>query len=775
MRRVGAARVARGAVALAVIAATLAIVGTDRAEAADGYTLESTASYVFDPTTASVSVAATYRMTNTIPDRNVGGGRVEFSYFDGLRVPIDAPADGLTELVVLVDGEPADIEQVETEGITVLDVDFPFRLRYRRTAEVSVAYRLLGAPPRTDGSFVRVNPAYASFPVYVYADDGAGDVRVDVPADWTTDYVGGEFDDVATAGDRRVFTADDIADVADFGVLFTARLDDALGSTPITVGESRFEIRAWPGDVEWQAFAERHITDGVPSLERLVGTPWPESNETDVIQASTPYLRGYAGYYFADTDVIEVGEELDAHTILHELSHAWFNDAAISERWISEGLADEIGARAAAELGSELPTPTDYDDPDSAPSDVEPFALNDWDDFDNALDDAAEYYGYRTSFVVMRALGDELGTDAMAELAAAVIAGERAYGNEADAAGVAEPIDDGDPVDWREFLDLAEQIGESTALAATYRELVVAPDDADELDRRAETLEQYGGLAQRGGAWAPPEAVRAAMADWQWPVAEQRIAEADAALDARDELATVLAPIGLEPAATTEAEYQAATDLAAIEGEIDNQRLAAARIVDARDDLTARLDAAGFDVPPLTQEAYDAEPLQTALDTETLARQAAEALDSSQDLAAALARHDLSVPALPATAFAESPEALLGELDGQLDAANTVAAAFDDRDDADSILARIGGVGSDVDSRLDAAADALARGDQPAAIDAANSASATIDGVSERGLVRLAVAALVLLLGLAGAAAWRRRAARNHAAPVPEPEQPTAV
>jgi hypothetical protein len=758
MLGVGAGTAARRAVAIAitaVVTSVMLVVGARPVAAADGYSLESASRYVVDPVGGSVRVEVTYRMTNTTPDRSLGNGRVEFYFFDGLRVPVDAPADGLVDLVVLLDGEPADVAQVDDDGVAVLDVDFPYRPRYRRTATVTVSYRLLGAGPRTEASFVRVNPAYISFPVHVYADDGAGDVRVEVPADWTTDYVGGDFDQVRRDGDLRVLIAEDIADTTEFGVLFTARLDDELVSTPLTVGGSRFEIRSWPGDGEWLSFAERHIGDGVPALERLVGTPWPEDAETDVIEASTPYLRGYAGYYYADTDVIEVGEDLDAHTILHELSHAWFNDAAVAERWISEGLADEIGARAVADLGGELPGPDEYDDREHPIVDVEPFPLNEWDRFDNALDDTSEYYGYRTSFEVMRALGDELGERRMTELVAALIAGERAYGDEPG--GSVEAVLDGDPVDWQEFLDLAEQVGGATGLEATYRELVVADGDLDELDRRDGMIEQYDELAARGGTWAPPEAVRAAMADWQWVTAEDRIAEAYAALDARDGLATVLEPVGLAPADRIEAAYQASTDLIATEEELDTHRLAAERLVDARADVVARLGQAGFDVPPLTQGQYDAGPLAITPDTEIMARLAAEVLDTSRELDDVLAARALSTAALPADAFVGSPAELIGALDEQLDAARTVVSAFDARDDAGSLLERIGAVGSDVDARLVEAADALAAGDHGAAIAAATSASDTLDGFDERGTARLVAVALGLLIGLAGITALRLR------------------
>ena len=762
--RVAARRVGALVVALAVVGALL-LVDARRAAAAEGYTLESSARYVVDPVSGSVLVDVVYRMTNTTPDRDLGNGRVQFFYFEGLRVPIESATDGLTDLVVLVDGEPAAAEQVDEDGTPVLDVDFPFRLRSGSTATVTVRYRLLGAPPRTEGSFVRVNPAYVSFPVYVYADDGAGDVVVDVPAGWTTDYVGGEFDEVGRTGDRTVFEASDVV-ASEFAVLFTARLDDALVSTPLVTGGSDFEIRSWPGDDEWRDFAERHVRDGVPALERLVGSPWPERDETDVIQASTPYLRGYAGYYFAGSDVIEIGERLDAHTVLHELSHAWFDDAAIAERWISEGLADEIGARAVVALGGPLPGPGDYDDPSDPRPDVVAFPLDEWGDLDSVLDDDAEYYGYRTSFAVMRALGDEIGEERMTALVAAVIAGHRAYGDEAPA----DPVLDGDAVDWREFLDLAEQVGGATGLEAQYRELVLGDRDVDELDRRDELVERYAALAVRGGTWSPPEAVRAPMAGWDWPAAADRMAEADRVLDLRDGLAATLAPVDLRPAATIEAAYQASVDLPAIEATLATHRLAAERLVDARLDLVARLDAAGFDAPPLTQADYDAAPLAIALDAETAARLADDVSDTVADLDGVLTAGGLTVPALPADSFVRAPADLVSALEARLDAARAVVRAQDARDDAGSILARIGGFGSDVDADLAAAADALAAGDTGAAIAAASEATGTLDDLEERGAARLVAVGLGVVIGVAAVAALRlRRRRAGGSGPVPPP------
>jgi len=258
------------------------------ADADEGTDLSSTTVYRVDPDGPAVTVEATYEFTNTTPDRNLGGGRVEFYYYTEVRLPIDDP---VTDLTVVVDGSPAEFAQSVVEGVPVIDVQLGRRLRYNRTATITLSYALVGADPRADDSFTRINPAYTSFVVYGFADPGQADVRVELPEDWTVDWVGGEFDRNSVQGGQRTLAADDVGADEEFFVLFTARLDERLDSTPVTVDESRFEIRSWPGDSEWLEYAKRHVADGVPVLERLVGTPWPETAETDVIEASTPLLR----------------------------------------------------------------------------------------------------------------------------------------------------------------------------------------------------------------------------------------------------------------------------------------------------------------------------------------------------------------------------------------------------------------------------------------------------------------------------------------------------
>ena len=57
-------------------------------------------------------------------------------------------------------------------------------------------------------------------------------------------------------------------------------------------------------------------------------------------EVHTPLLEGYAGIFFEGENRIEISEDLDDLTIIHEASHAWFNGDLFVGRWINEGFAD---------------------------------------------------------------------------------------------------------------------------------------------------------------------------------------------------------------------------------------------------------------------------------------------------------------------------------------------------------------------------------------------------------------------------------------------------
>ncbi len=158
------------------------------------------------------------------------------------------------------------------------------------------------------------------------------------------------------------------------------------------------------------------------------------------------------------------------------------------------------------------------------------------------------------------------------------------------------------------------------------------------------TLEAYAELLARGGSWAPPEAVREAMAEWLFQAAMNGIDDAEAALDVRDDLSEELSHVDLAPTATIEDEYQAATDLEPVVATLTEQLAAARRIVAGRAALAEQLDRLGLDTPDLTQSEYEEAPLGWATDTEQLAERAEQLVDAETNLDNTLAAFELSVP-----------------------------------------------------------------------------------------------------------------------------------
>jgi hypothetical protein len=722
-----------------------------RSHASDGATLTSTTVYRFDPLEHAVFVEATYKMTNTTPNRGTSDGGFRYFFFTGTSVPIDPTA---AAVAVTVNGNPADFSIETEEDFSVAVIDFRTNLRYQKTATIVVTYQLVGQAPRTPDAFDRVNDAYASFPVYGYGDPGEVDITVQVPKNWMVDHIGDDFG-YRVDGEQAVYEATGVDNPLEFGAFFTARNDDALVSTPITAGTAELEIRSWPNDPEWLEFAKRHITEGLPILEKLAGSPWPESEQTDVIETSTPYLRGYAGYYFSSEDQIEVGEELDSHTLLHELSHVWFNSEHLTDRWLSEGLAEEVSSHAVAELGEPITEPQTIAEIEAqAGSTVVPFALNDWERPNSGNDDAQEAFGYATAFTVIRDLSAEIGADRMADLLAAVVSDKRAYQNESG------ELRDLDGIDWREFLDLAEQVGGSRRLTELYRAHVIGILDMSNLDARDDVVPLYRQLVAHGGDWIAPEAVRAKMASWNFHQATDLIEQAESALEQRDRLVISLDRLTLTPTAAIEEQYQNATSFDALGRILDQQLVDADRLFKIRGQLDAQLGAVELATPELTQADYDADPIGIVDTTQDLLDDATSLSNTFDDLAETLAPLGLTMPNLAPTAFVDDRSVAQATLESQLEAANAVAAAHRARDAADSLVEKLGLFRSDVDRQLERADAALSAGKIDQAATTAEHVIGAVDELDSKGAARLRLLGItfaVLLVGLIGASQFRRR------------------
>ena len=64
--------------------------------------------------------------------------------------------------------------------------------------------------------------------------------------------------------------------------------------------------------------------------------------DLDVFEVHTPLLEGYAGIFYEGENRIEISEDLDDLTILHEASHAWFNQRPVRRTLDQRGVRRHV-------------------------------------------------------------------------------------------------------------------------------------------------------------------------------------------------------------------------------------------------------------------------------------------------------------------------------------------------------------------------------------------------------------------------------------------------
>jgi len=562
-------------ISLAVLAAFLAVPialadGADVAHADDNLRLISTTTYTLDAETGVVHVVVDMSLRNQF----ACGGSVSY-YYAGFSLPIPI---GASPAVATTGGKSLQVTSeriADNDTFILLDVSFLSRLLCRATTQVIVTYDLLGSAPRTDNPS-RVNAAYAAFPAFGVGDDVT--VKVVVPPQYTSETFGDSVVETHENG-NTIYTAASVENPGEFNFFVSATNNDALVTTDITTEQGvEFRLHAWPGDSEWQEFMTTQIEAGVPLLSDLIGQPWPINDPVDVRESYTPYLYGYAGWFSASTNELEIGEDLDQDTALHELSHAWFSNAWFSERWLVEGFAREFASQGVNELGGQGLQPLEIDS-----NDIGKVLLNEWGNpslstTDEEIDDV-ERYGYNASFFVVRQIVRETGLDRLREVLDAVANDKTAY------RGDVAPETSASVTDWRRFLDLVEEIGGATTAGELLEKYAVTTAESALLAERAPTRERYKKLVDTGGEWAAPVAVREQMAEWNFTKATDLIVAANAVLDLRDELDTKAADLRITYPSNLEEIYESADDSLA------ESRAALQQQIDAADALLAAVNA----------------------------------------------------------------------------------------------------------------------------------------------------------------------------------------
>jgi hypothetical protein len=558
------------------------------ARAATDTRVTGSTTYALDPSAGAVHGTVELRLENTKPDTSV-----RRYYFTGYRVGIQKEAQDVTVTsgghALKAKVSPVTDAQSGAAYLAV-DVTFASRVYHDKSTAFRVRYDLIDSGPRSGGT-IRVDPAIAAFYAWSYGPDGAS-VRVVVPEGFSPTAHGEALDRSAGADGSIVLAAKAVDDPAAWTAWITAERPTALTHRQLSVAingsAEAIRVNAFPDDPAWLNAVSGRLEQALPILGGLVGLPWPVDGPLQVTEAYTPLLGGYAGFYDrsggpGEADLIDVTEDPDPLVVVHEASHAWFNEDLLSGRWISEGLADEYASLALADLDQ-----TGFDPESVSSADPVAFPLDRWPSpgrVNDAVSSAAERYGYNAAWTVIRSLVSEIGVARMRAVLAAAAARTIPYrGRPAPEARLRPGVPD-----WRTFLDLLEQVGGSSRAESLFRTWVVGPDELPLLDAHVAAVRAYGHLLADGRGWLPGLGVRGPLAAWDFPQATAAIADAERLLAERREVEAVARGLGLRPKSALQDAYESATGPLAAAHALAAEQLTALRAIGA---ARAEVDAA---------------------------------------------------------------------------------------------------------------------------------------------------------------------------------------
>ncbi|MEO5705044.1 MAG: hypothetical protein ABIZ52_01240 [Candidatus Limnocylindrales bacterium] len=537
--------------------------------ASDPLRTQADATYTLDPGAGRVHVAIAIKETDLKPNSSTS-----IYYYTAFRFVLQEEATS----VRVSGGSAYRITTKKRDGYIEATVQIGKALFYKQTTSFTIRYELPGGKPRS-ASPTRVGAAFSTFGVWAFGDKGYSTVEVRTPAGFDT-RVSGDSMQATTSATTGVILRAKPADPSTFFAIVTAENSDAYAETRLSLeGDVEIVVQSWPEDGKWKDAVTGALRDTMPALRDLIGLDWPVEHDLDVRERYTPDLEGYAGFFLTKEQRIEVSEDLDPVVIVHEASHAWFNDSLFLERWIYEGLAEEYAWRALSAVGgedgdaAELPK---LDDPGFADlaTWTHPGVIR-----DQETDDS-ERYGYQAAFWVIHQVTESAGVDVMRDAFSNAEANLTAY----PGAGDPETVLAGDG--WRRLLDLTEPLDkpDPAAVDEAFRDFVLGFGDEATLDARDVARDAYRVLLQSASGWLPPWYVRKPMGDWSFKDATKAMTEATAVLDLRDRVATEAKALGLEPTNALQEAYEGAKD-----GLADAATLAQAQL----DALAAIRDAKG--------------------------------------------------------------------------------------------------------------------------------------------------------------------------------------
>lgn len=559
----------------AVIAITLGVspLAVQPALAAEPLRTEADATYTLDPEAGRVHVEIDVTQTNMKPDT----AAVTY-YYDSFGFALQPEARNIR----VSGGSASRIETTKRRGFIEAVVHLGRALFHRQSTSFTIRYDLVGGAPRSS-STIRVGRAFATFGVWAWGDPGRSYVEVRTPTGFVAEVDGGPLKTTTTPTVQFLFAEPEDPDR--FYAIVRTENRAAYTEDRISFdGGIELVVQAWPEDEAWGETVAATLRAGAPELLELIGLDWPVSHDLRVLERYTPSLEGYAGVFLTREERIEVGEDLDPDVIVHELSHAWFNEDLFTERWIYEGLAQEYARRTLEAIGStdgRIAEEPNLEDPGFADLAywTHPRVIRD------QVTDDTEQFGYQASYWVIHQIVEAAGVNRMREAFTSAAANLTAYPGD----GAPDTVLPNDG--WMRLLDLTQPIEapDSAAVDRVLRDFVLASFAEEQLADRGDAREAYRDLLEAGDGWLPPWYVRRPMGDWQFDAATERIAAATTVLELRDEVAVAAGSLELDPGDALERAYEGAQD--GLDGPTtiaQDQLEALAALADAR----AKVDAA---------------------------------------------------------------------------------------------------------------------------------------------------------------------------------------
>lgn len=489
------------------------------------YDMPTLVQYLVDPAAGQIGVTVEVNFTNTLA--NPPG---QISGFDHIDLAIQA---GASQVAAADASGALSISLTQGDGAQIASVKPRARVRYNQTVSFTLSYALAdGATPD-----VHVRSRVVKFAAWGFGT--ASQVTVELPAEY----------DVRADGDPMLIeeggavlrlTSGPIPDPDRWLALVTGVNPSGYvtrsASVALASGTVDLQVRSWSDDLAWGDRTLAFLVEALPSLEEVIGLPYPRVGPLVVSEAAGG--EASTGEALSPSAEIQVAFDGTPFTLLHQAAHIWISDQLAADRWIREGLASHYAARVAELLGVETPYDPVVRVRDLA-ADATP--LVGWGVI--AQGSAADSYGYAASWAFVNVIAGALGETHLATVLQRIVAGVSAYDPlepvAVDAGG--RPFA---PVDTRRLLDQMTAVG-SVDLGDLFVNVALGQDAALEMAERGIARDEYQALVGAAGDWGAPDPIRAAMAAWRFDEARSAIAEASAWLAKRDALIARVAAAGL--------------------------------------------------------------------------------------------------------------------------------------------------------------------------------------------------------------------------------------